>query len=108
MIVRYQEARRPHGRRVPRTILRTSKLLKTHQVPLGISQVARPNKKKRRSLLAISLWQPGCLLITRPLGFAPLPHGRFALVQDARKYTRAEGLVAISLKAARARGSKPC
>ncbi len=33
----------------------------------------------------------------RPLGFASLPRGRFAFVQDARKYTRGKELVAISL-----------
>src|SRR5215218_6353056 len=65
--------------------------------PLCISQVARPNKKIRRSLLAISLRQPGCLILERPVGFAPLPRGRFAFIQDAHKYTRGEELVAIGL-----------
>ena len=68
--------------------------------PLCISQAARPNKKIRRPLLAISLRQPGCLILERPVGFAPLPRGRFAFIQDARKYTRGKELVAISLIAA--------
>src|SRR5829696_1238992 len=68
--------------------------------PLHLISVQRPNKKVRRSLLAISLRQPGCLILERPVGFAPLPRGRFAFIQDARKYTRGNGLVAIRLIAA--------
>src|SRR5215212_5609262 len=46
----------------------------------------------------MSLRQPGCTSSRKgPLGFAPPPRGRFALVQDIRKYTGGRKLVAIGL-----------